>query len=76
MDIVERGDDGGLYLPPELLRQFRPHAMLEIQTDAESLVLLTIDRGKLFWERSSHDERLKAIEEWAEADRPLRRFSL
>ena len=39
MAIVERGDDGGLYVPPELLRQFQPHAAFEIQTDADSILL-------------------------------------
>ena len=33
MAIVERGDDGGLYVPPDLLRQSHPHAAFEIQSE-------------------------------------------
>ena len=70
MAIVERADDGGLYVPPDLLRQFQPHAMFEIQTMADSLVLRAIDRGGAFWRRSTTAQRVKAIQEWAEAERP------
>jgi hypothetical protein len=70
MAIVERGDDGGLYVPPDLLRQFQPRAAFEIESDADSIVLRAIDQGRAFWQRSSTEERIKAIHEWAEADRP------
>ena len=70
MAIVERGKDGGLYVPPDLLRQFQPHAAFEVQADADGLVLRTVDRGRAFWQRSTVAERVKAIREWAEADLP------
>ena len=53
MAIVERGDDGGLYVPANLLGQFQPHTAFEIQTDADSLVLRAIDRGR----RSGNGQR-------------------
>ena len=70
MAIVERSDDGGLYVPPELLRDFQPHAAFEVQTGGDSVVLRSIDRGSAFWQRSTYSQRVEAIKEWAEADRP------
>ena len=70
MAIVERGEDGGLYVPADLLRQFQPHTAFEIHADANSLVLRAIDRGRAFWQRSTAVERVRAIREWADADRP------
>ncbi len=70
MAIVERGEDGGLYVPPDLLHQFQPHAAFEIQTGADALVLRAIDRGRAFWQRSSTAQRVKAIRDWTEAERP------
>ncbi len=70
MAIVERGDDGGLYVPSELLRQFQPHAAFEIQTQADSLVLRAVDRGRAFWHGATTAQRVKAIQDWAEAERP------
>ncbi len=70
MAIVERGDDGGLYVPPDLLTQFQPRAAFEIESDADSIVLRAIDQGRAFWQRLTTAERIKAIQEWAEADRP------
>jgi hypothetical protein len=70
MAIVERGDDGGLYVPAALLQQFPPYATFEVQADANSLVLRAIDRGRAFWQRSTTEERVEAIRQLAEADRP------
>jgi len=70
MAIVERGDDGGLYVPPDLLGQFQPHTAFEIQIATDSLVVRAIDRGRAFWQQSTTAERVKAIREWAESDRP------
>ena len=70
MAIVERGDDGGLYVPPDLLRQFQPHVAFEVQSGTGSLVLRAIDRGRAFWQRSTTAQRVKAVQEWAEAERP------
>jgi hypothetical protein len=70
MAIVERGDDGGLYVPPDFLRQFQPRAKFEIESAADSIVLRAVDQGRAFWQRSTIAERIKAIQEWAEADRP------
>ncbi len=70
MAIVERGDDGGLYLPPEMLRQFLPNVAFEVQGAADSVILRAIDQGKAFWQRSTTSERINAIREWVEANRP------
>ena len=70
MAIVERGNDGGLYVPAELLGDFQPHAAFEVKTEHDSLVIRAIDRGQAFWRRSTTAERVKAIREWTEADRP------
>ena len=70
MAFVERAEDGGLYVPSDLLRQFQPHTVFEIQSMSDSVVLRAVDRGGAFWQRSTTSQRVKAIQEGAEADCP------
>jgi len=65
MAFVERAEDGGLYVPSDLLRQFQPHTVFEIQSMSDSVVLRAVDRGGAFWQRSTTSQRVKAIQEGA-----------
>jgi hypothetical protein len=70
MAILETGDDGGLYVPPEVLGDFQPHTPFEVESSGREVILRAVDAGRAFWERSTPAERVKAILEWAEAERP------
>lgn len=70
MAIVDTDSDGGLHLPADLLSGFGSRAVFEAEATCDSLVLLPVDRGRAFWERSTPAERVKAVLEWTEADRP------
>jgi hypothetical protein len=68
--IVETGDDGSLYLPPEALGRIPPHTPLEMEASGDAFILHAVNKGTAFGERSTPAERAKAFLEWAEMERP------
>ena len=67
--IVEVNEEGGLYLPSELLAQLlgnaQPHARYVLKAQDGNLILIRFDQMQPFWATASPTERAKAFHDWA-----------
>jgi len=67
--IVELNEEGGLYLPSEvlarLLAEAKPHTRYALQAQGENLVLMRLHQGQPSWSTANPEERAKAFHDWA-----------
>lgn len=67
--IVELNDEGGLYLPSELLARLlaeaKPHTRYALQAQGENLILMRLHQGQPSWSTDSLEQRAKTFRDWA-----------
>ena len=68
-EIVEVNEEGGLYLPSELLARLlaeaKPHTRYALQPQGENLVLTRLHQAQPSWANSTPQQRAKAFRDWA-----------
>ena len=63
--IIEVNEEGGLYLPPEVLGNTEPHTRYALQAQNGTLMLTRLEQEQPFWATATPEERAKAFREWA-----------
>jgi hypothetical protein len=63
--IVEVNEEGGLYLPSEVLGNVEPHTRYILEARNGSLTLTPLDQEQPFWATATPEERARAFQEWA-----------
>ncbi len=71
MAILEANDEGGLYLPPEVIGETKPHMRFRLEKAGETLVLVPIGEESPFWQQATPEEWVRSFREWADAPRPV-----
>ncbi|MGA2797646.1 MAG: hypothetical protein ABSE63_08720 [Thermoguttaceae bacterium] len=67
---LEANDDGGLNLPPELMRDAKPHAKFELEVLGDMLILRPAGKNQPFWQKATAQQRAEMFRQWAESPRP------
>lgn len=70
MAILEANDEGGLYLPPEVIGETKPHMRFRLEKTAGMLVLVAEGEEAPFWQRATPEEWVRSFRQWANAPRP------
>ena len=64
--IVKTNEDGGLYLPPELLGEAAKHQQFSLETTGKTIVLRPVSSSRAAWETRTPEERAAEFRRWAE----------
>jgi hypothetical protein len=70
MAMLETRDDGGLFLPSDLIGGVKPHSKFELEVLGDMLLLRPADKDRPFWRQATSQQRAEAFKRWADAPRP------
>jgi hypothetical protein len=70
MAILEANDEGGLYLPPEVIDGAKPHTKFRLEKVAGMLVITAEGEEGPFRQRATPEEWVRSFRQWANAPRP------
>ena len=65
--IVKTNENGGLYLPPELLGEVAKYQQFSLEATGETIVLRPVSSSREGWATRTPEERASEFRRWAEA---------
>jgi hypothetical protein len=67
--IVKTNENGGLYLPPELLGEAAKYQEFSLETTGETIVLRPVSASRAVWQTRAPEERAAEFRRRAETHR-------
>jgi hypothetical protein len=67
--IIKTNQDGGLYLPAELLGEAAKYQEFSLETMGETIVLRPVSPSRAVWQDRTPEERAAEFRRWAESHR-------
>ena len=66
--IIKTNENGGIYLPPEILGKATGHQEFSFETEGDAIVLRPVPSSKAAWETRTPEERAEEFRLWAESN--------